>query len=301
MVFFFLFVIIINMSSLPASGLELPGLLTANVNTLTDVPGTMHFDISAALLETDRSSVDGTESVVYYILAPFNINGAIDISHSTTGQDDAYSMNAITVSSTQIPAADISFNLPSNGGVPVLAGSIDADDVSGQFLRSFPVTLSVSVDKNGHMTSIITITGDDAVATEAENHKKAQIVYWPAITSSTPPIDQDTPDILSAIVNVNDLYNEYTNDLIAINSLYNGIDMITDWTISFNAVSPDTNNTLSKHARHLDRPAAVPLFNAGEKLICATYYSYQVSINDYQGSPAPIIPTTNVYGVLQQI
>lgn len=283
------------------SGLELPGTFNMAVFSPPNVGQTMNFDISAALVNTDRLSVDGAKSVAYYILAEYNINGEISHTSSDSAEDldDAYSMNAISVSSDA--AIGTVLSLPTASNVTVLAGNIDALGLDGtSLLGTFPVILTVTVNQSGMMTSQIAINGSDAVVNESEDYTKAQVVYWPVV-EAIPSVSATTADVLTSAISANVLDTHYTAEITAIKNLYDNQSMITSWTISFDPVTSSTSNTLSKHARFLNKANGdTPLFAPGEKLVCASPFTYGVSINNYLGNATTIVTDTYVYGVLQQ-
>lgn len=282
-----------------SSGLQLPGSLSVTQSTLADIGTTMDVVVQSAVEEAARSSADGSASFTYYIQADYNINSVISYtaSSSTDGLDDAYSMSAISVNSAS--ATNAALSLPSASSVTVSAGDVDAQNSSGTSLGNFPVVLTVSVDSNGRMTSSIAITGSDVTASASEDAAKAQVMYWSGI-DTTPTVSATTADVLSSTLTASELSTKYSSELATINAQYNGQDMVDSWTISVSAVSSSADNTLSQHARYLGKNGSTSVFSAGDKLVCATPFSYGVSINDYEGTATTIVSATNVFGVLQQ-
>lgn len=283
-----------------SSGLQLPGSLSVTQSTLSDVGTSMDIVVQSAVAEAARSSADGTASFTYYIQADYDINSAISYTASSPlhATDDVYSMTAISVTSAQ--ATNPSLNLPSASSVTVSAGDIDAQTSSGHTIGNFPVVLTVSVDSNGRMTSTIGIIGSDVIATEADDPAKAQVVYWPFLGPAD-DVKGATADILSSTLTPNQLASNFFDSLAQIDAQYNGQDMVDSWTISVSAVSAAyTGNILSQHARYLGKNGSTSVFAAGDKLVCATPFSYGVSINDYVGQATTIVAATNVFGVLQQ-
>lgn len=282
-----------------SSGLQLPGSLSVTQSTLADVGTTMDVAVLSAVEEVARSSADGSASFTYYIQADYNINGAVSYSSSssTDNLDDAYSMSAISVNSATATNAKLS--LPAASGVTVSAGEVEAKNSSGTSLGTFPVVLTVSVDSVGRMTSSIAINGSDVTATESEDATKAQVVYWSGI-DTVPTVSATDADVLSSTLTASELSTQYSSELATINGQYNGEDMVDSWTISVSAVSSSASNTLSQHARYLGKNGSTSLFSAGDKLVCATPFSYGVSINNYLGNATTIVTAANVYGVLQQ-
>lgn len=281
------------------SGLQLPGSLSVTQSTLADVGTSMDVVVQSAVQEAARSSADGSASFTYYIQADYNINGAISYTASSdaNGLDDAYSMSAITVNSAT--ATNAALSLPSASSVTVSAGDIDAQNSSGTSLGNFPVVLTVSVDSIGRMTSSIAITGSDVISSTSDDAAKAQVMYWSGI-DTTSTVSATTADVLSATLNTSKLSTKYSSELATINGQYNGETMVESWTISVSAVASSSNNTLSQHARYLNKNGSTAIFASGDKLVCATPFSYGVSINDYEGNATTIVSATNVFGVLRQ-
>lgn len=282
-----------------SSGLQLPGSLNVAQRPLSDVGTSMNVTATSAIVEADRLSADGTAVFTYYILHDYNING--DISYypagPNTGEDDAYSMNAISVTSG--PTSNPVLELPTASNITVYAGKINAEGQDAASPGIFPVTLTVSVNSVGIMTSSITISGIDYIAHKLEDPAKAQVVYWDGI-DSTPTVDANTADVLSSTLTPNELVTHYTTALDTINSMYDNQNMILSWNISVAEVTRATNNTLSKHARHLNKSGSTLVFETGDKLVCATPFQYGVSFKNYLDATTTIVLTHNVYGVLQQ-
>lgn len=282
-----------------SSGLALPGSLTVSLASLSDVGTGMVQNVDFDVAETDRTSADGSATYVYYIQADHNINGEISYTASSgaDGLDDAYAMNAINIASAS--ATNPLLSLPTASGVSVDAGLVTARDAtnSNASLGTFPVTLTVSLNDQGLMTSAIAITGSDVSGSNAEDATKAQVAYWSL--DATPSPDANTADVLSDSVSASDLSTEYASQLSTINGYYNNQSMISSWSIAISAISSSTNNVLAQHARHLSKAGQTSLFSSGDKVITNAAYSYAVSINDYQGS-AQSIASGDVYGVVNQ-
>lgn len=285
------------------NGLQLPGTLSVTQPPLNPVGLTMVDTAIAVVATEDRTSVNGTITFDYYIQVEYDINGAITYHNAsdTNGEDDAYSMTTITVNKTTDP--DAALVLPGALNVPVPAGNIDAQGLDGNVggNGNFLVMLSITVNPVGIMTSSITISGTDYIATKLDDPEKAQVVYWENIETmpAAADVNELTADVLSSTLTPAELTSYYSIQTNAINAYYDDKPMITDWTISFIAQQQDANNELSKHARHLDRNGGT-IFQTNDKLVCQTYCPYGVSIEDYQGTVITIVATNNIYGVLKQ-
>lgn len=282
------------------TAIELPGTLSLTQTAITDVGNTMNVVINSAVSEIARSSVQPQpSSFSYYIQSNYDINSSIsyNASSATDGTDDAYSMTAISV--TDQTAASPAFILPSVTGVTVSAGLVDAQ-TTGTSIGTFPVTITFAVSTTGVMTSSIAITGSDVVATATEDSTKAQIVYWSGINATAPSAAANDADVLTSTLTSSQLETKYSSELTTINNQYNNQNMIASWTISFPAISANTNNLLSQWSRYLGLDGSTNFFSTNDMLVTGTAYSYGVSVNNYLNTATTIITPTSVFGVLVQ-
>ena len=281
-------------------GLELPGSLAVTKVSLADVGTSMSQTVQFAVAVADRTKADGFVSFAFFIQADLDLNALVSYEASGTGLDvdDAYALAAATVTSAN--AVNELRNLPASTNVAIDAGLVDAQDPSSNSLRQFPVTLTVSVDANGDMTSSIAISGEDVLATATDDAHKAQKVHWTGI-ETTPSVAANDADILSSNLSSSALETYFSTELAAINGQYNGQNMIASWTISLSAISLGTSHKLAQHARHHGfRGVATPLFSADDKIVVDTPFSYSVAITDYTDASQTVVSAQNVFGVLKQ-
>ncbi|MBO72242.1 MAG: hypothetical protein CMD35_01375 [Flavobacteriales bacterium] len=286
------------------SGLQLPGTFEPALLSLAQTGKSLEQTVNFEVIDAARDSADGSASVSFYIMSDYDINSHVEYHNSSEdGEDDSFSMTAITLASKD--AVNEKLKLPDNSGVSVKAGHIsvadpNADDDSGAVAAhaGFPVTLIVSCNDQGLMSvDSLTIGGNAVTGEQNENPGLAQQAYWDINAAPSP--DKNSADILQAALTSGDLTTNYSAELAAIRALYNNKSMIESWTIKFSAVAKAPNNTLAAHARHLGRDGST-VFQAGDKLITSGSYGYAVAIVDFEDSATTIVAEQNVFGVLQQ-
>lgn len=285
------------------SGLQLSGELSVTQNATEDVGTSMENTLALQEVTTDRPTATTTATAAYYIKVVADINSSIAFypSDGNENLDDAWSMSALSFSSASDSAT---LKLPTASNVSVSAGLITANHDGGS--GTFPVTLSVSVSDQGVLSSSIAISGDSITGSKNDNYAEAQQAYWPIndgtndYSSSGPTALDDTDaDVLTATLSAANLSTHYADELAAINNNYDSVDLISSWSLSVSAVSQATNSNLSNYAR-ANSKTDENVFDAGNKIVAATPYSYAVAINDYQSNPTSIVAATNVYGVVEQ-
>ena len=279
------------------SGLQLPGSLAVSVQPLAAVGSSLDTVVKYAVEALERTKADGSASFTNFIEATLDLNSRISYVASASGKDadDAYSLSAIEV--TKANAKDALYSLPSAAGVAVEAGEVDAQDPLSASLGKFPVTLTVSCDANGLMTSAIALAGQDVAATAADDPNQAQKAFWSG-AQPRPNITADDSDLLETRLTAAQLSTFYASELLAINNQYNNVEMVKDWTISVAEIASSTDNVLSQHVRFLGKKGNTQLFAEGQKMVASVPFSYGVSIDDYLGNATTIVNSANVFGVL---
>ena len=283
----------------PNTGLSVPGTLTVTQTSLQAIGSSLDKDIKYAVAAVDRTKVDGSVSFTHFIKASYDLNSLV--TYYTTSNDhdldDAYSFAGLTVNSNS--ASDIELSLPSASAVAIKAGEIDAQDPNNNSLGKFPVTLLISCNDQGDVTSSIGIGGADITpgAELLDDAHKSQIVYWPPVQNN-PGVNADDADILNTKITSGQLSSYYASQLTNINNLYNGNNVISSWSITINPITASSSNILAQHARFLGVIGNNNIFNLDDKIVCATPFSYSVSVNDYLDDTTIIVPSTNVFGVI---
>lgn len=289
------------------SGLQLTGSLSVTQADLAAVGTTMENTLTLQQVETNRPTSTTNGTAVYYVKVTADINNSITLhpSDGDSNEDDAWSMSALSFTDSDASNyTDPSLNFPTADNVNVPAGLITGQADSGS--GTFPVSLTVSADNQGVLSSSIAISGASFTGSNAEDLTKAQLAYWPIndgsndYSSSGPTaLGANDPDTLSAALNVSALSSHYASALSAINDQYNSVDLIDGWSISVSAVLQATNSNLSNHARSNAKTTAA-VFDAGEKIVAATPFEYVVAIDDYESNSTSIVSASDVYGVVEQ-
>ena len=279
------------------SGLRLPGSLAVSLQALSAVGSSLDVAVQYAVETLERTKADGSASFTNFIQAEVDLNSKITYSGdaATKDGDDAYALAAISVASTS--AKNVVLSLPSAQNVLIDAGEIDAQDPNGVSLGKFPVTLTVSCNDQGLMSSSIAISGQDVAATASDDPNLAQKSYWTG-AQSVPSVAADDADELENKLTAAELTTYYATELSTINDQYNGANMIKSWTITVNEIPSSTGNVLAQHVRFLGKKGTTSVFANDEKMVAATPFSYGVSIDDYLGNAQTVVAAANVFGVL---
>ena len=285
------------------SGLLLPGILSVTLDEAIGVGipslknGLIYDVLMYDVVTTPRTKADGNVSFTNFIETELDINKKITYIASGTGKnaDDAYALEDINIIMND--AVNPKYSLPSVSNVLVNAGSIEAQEPGSNLLGIFPVTLTVSCNTSGIMTSDIAISGQDVEANAIDNPNQAQKTYWPG-SQLKPSIEADDYDILNTKISSAELSNTYTSELKLINGQYDKQSMINSWTIKINAISSSTDNVLAQHARFLEKKGNTEVFSENQKMVASQPFLYGISISDYLGNDTVIVQPTNVFGVV---
>ena len=292
----------IIITPLPSNfGLGLPGQLNVVQVNLNPTGDSLVQPVNFAIADAPRPSADGNQSFTHFIEATTDLNSLISYSPSQTDDtDDAYGFAGITVLSSN--ASNELRNLPTNNNVIINAGEIDTKDITGDSLGSYSVNLTMSIDQSGRLSSEIAITGSTITTSIADDAHKAQKVFWNPI-ESRPSVAANDADILVASVTSRQLTEYYLSTLNTINNLYNGVNVIQSWSITFQPLPASSTNLISQHARFLGKVGDVPIFDetTNNKIVTSNSYVYNISINDYLSNATPIISSTNIKGVLRHV
>ena len=292
----------IIITPLPSNyGLGLPGQLNIVQVNLNPIGESLVKPINFEIASAPRPSADGNQSFTHFIEATTDLNSLVTYSPSETdNSDDAYGFAGITVSSSN--ANNELRNLPTNNNVTINAGEIDTKDITGDSIGKYSVNITMSIDKTGTLSSQIAIIGDSITTSISDDAHKAQKVYWNPIESA-PEVASNDADILVASVTSQQLSEYYLSTLNSINNLYNGINVIQSWSITFQPLLPSSTNLLSQHARFLGKVGNVPIFDetTNNKIVTSNSHVYNISVNDYLSNATTIISSSNIKGVLRHI
>lgn len=291
-------------------GFKLPGTLDVKVKTTT-VDKTLDGEtINFAKKEVDRVSGPATSfTATYYIMAKANINDSITYhpSSTTAGQDDGYSMKQILLTEETNPNA--TFYLPTaslSGTNAIKAGTInltDTDGLSAGFVGgTFDVGMAISINDQGTFDNVsVSITGTTRSDVIPDDPNKAQVAYW-ATTDLTAAasISQDAADILQAELLGGDVHTHFASQRATIAALYNGVNQINSWTMTFNTVSVSNSEPLAQHAANNGTRGLKNIFKKEDKIVTKEPMKYIVKFKDVNDDEQTLVSETFVYGVVEQ-
>lgn len=254
----------------------------------------------------------------YYVQATFDINGKInrlpgenDNLGLSDGNDDAWSMAAITVAKSE--ASGEVLKLPTGEALDFLAAQAHAfnDSTSGQHYRTFDLKMDIYVDDQGDIVcNDPAFTGGAVSIALDEDTALAQAVGWQDptgefdinhltnhATNDPTSVAQNDVDTLVATLSNADVTTHHADDIATAVAQFNGKNALADWTISFDAVTADTESNLSAWARASDSNDP---FGTGDKIVTTGSAPYEIKINDHNGNEVEVVASGDVYGVLKQ-
>lgn len=279
---------------------SIPGQLYAELTPLSSVDtsgNNIVNNITATVSEVVRDSNSLTSaSFTYYIEAAYDINSKITIQHNDATDDDSWALEAFSILNTD--ASGVVLNLPSVSGLEVPAGilNIYATDTT-TLLGHFDVKVTMGISSQGVTSAFASITGNSISTSENENTALAQVLYWSGF-DDVPTVNANTADTLSKSISASDAETKYSSQLTAITNTYNSQNVIAMWEIAIDNILHAADSILAQHARFKNVTTS-NVFTAGEKIVANSTYSYAVSVNDYLGTPIPVV-VGDVYGVVKQ-
>ena len=187
----------------------------------------------------------------------------------------------------------VSYNLPI-GSISLPVGTINAVLPDGRSGGFFEPIMSVSVDKEGNLSSNITMNGSDVIASVDENLLQAQQVKWD--TENSGIISSTSADKLSSVINANDVSNHYASQLQAITNSYN-FNVLSYWKFDITTINPKPDSIVSSYAA-INRREAKHMFLNGEHIVLETTYPYSVKITDMNGVEQTIVSNTNIHAIV---
>ena len=188
----------------------------------------------------------------------------------------------------------VNYNLPM-GSINLPVGTINAvlpDGSSGGF---FEPTMSISVDKEGNLSSNITMNGSDVVASIDDNQLLAQEVIWDT-ENRTSTITPSSDDKLNSVVNADDVANYYASQLSTISNSYN-FNVLQYWNFEITPIEPKSNSIVSSYAA-INKRTASNMFLNGEHIVLSTTYPYSVRITDMNGVEQTIVSNTDIHAIV---
>jgi hypothetical protein len=294
--------------------LELGGSMSI-VEEVNDVTG---FNDALKLFsnDTDRFISIKLLDPLYYIKAAYDINSHISIHPGNDAgndgidgtNDDAWALARIEVNDEIINIDDTFYKLPTSSVNNVNITKITANDDSG-LVNTYSLDFTISHAANGN----ITVTSEDwsggnTSGTITEDINKAQNAYWAHFNDATDTVKgvsqnalgENDVDNLLAVLTENDVETYYATEQSTAKNLFHGQNGVTSWTIVIDAIDPIVNSNLTAYA-HNQSATNNDVFTIGDKIVANTPYSYSLSITDNLNQTKTLVPSSDVYGVLEQI
>lgn len=254
--------------------------------------------------------------------------------------DDVWSFDGATY--TQSSGADVSYNLPTittntrvelkdyyaynrndnSSGVGTewrYTGETSwrtATGASGELLgRIFDLDIVFNSDNNGLIDAATTFF--DASGTGFEIRVPENIAYTQVMSldfstsyTKTNTTTTDSTDILTYSISASTLNalgsgHEIKTKRDAVDSLYDGQNIFSAWTVTFDAQDASgrydqSYNTITNYARNADWTTSSYGFNQDERLVTNQGYSFNLTILDKDSNSVSLIPSTTIYGILRQ-
>ena len=288
-------------------------LLTGSLNmtvAVNDVSGFNDIVYLRANDATRRTDV-ALRDPLYYIRAPFDINGNLTLNASGTGNqnDDSWSMSAISVTKAGLAASGASslYYLPTGSkSIKAATAQLRRNNAgANDHLGTRELTLSLSVDNVGDMTASAEFVGADFQSSITENLLLAQRAFWDVDTATGisnrlgTGLDAQSIDVLSATLTNDELDIHFNDEIAAEVSRWDGKNTINDWTIAFTAVGNDVDTNLSLFARKQGANDA-NVFDTNDQIVTSVGADYQVTVQDLDDNEQVVVGVQKVYGVLYQ-
>lgn len=305
-----------------ATALQLAGSTSMTVD-MNDVEG-WNDNFLAKQGATQRHTHMKVFTPVYYVQADYNINSEITlvpgVSNDNTGigdgNDDAWTMNAITV--TSATATNPVVKLPTGSLTDVQLAQAQAynDSASGEHYRTFNLLMDIQVDDQGDITvNDVGFVGQTVHVFINEDVALAQAVGWQdpddnfdinnlTNHSSNDPslVAANDVDTFHAPLTADNINDHYAADIETEVARFHGKNTVVSWQIDFDAITAETNSNLSIWARNqgdVSQPTNDP-FSTGDKIVTTGKHDYVITFNDHADQELTLVSTESVYGVLKQ-
>jgi hypothetical protein len=200
---------------------------------------------------------------------------------------------------------NFSYNLYKDG---TFIGTAQTVTSAGLFYsNAFDIKMKMSSNSYGVINSVSTLyynnSAFDSIRFSAgEELDFAQTIgfdYDTAYSYTAPGTEtHDTLyfDLSDSMLNSN---GALSTKLSAVNSLYNNTNMISSFSIAFDAVTASDHSVIAKHARAKgwDGSETGTYFSAGEKIVTDTAYSLSLTMRDGLNQEVVLFWTIPIYGV----
>lgn len=303
-----------NIGDVDSFGLLLPGSITITGN-VNDVDG-FENDVLVRSNDATRLQVIKVRDPTYYIRVPFDINSRIICHPNDTnndGNDDAWELQAITITKTDISASDITYKLPANSTTAQIAQITFCDVATGSSIQGVPLYMNLTHATNSTITASATFaTGNSSIFNDAtnttytvdgasvENMNDAQKKYFDlGGAGATAPTENDV-DELTATVTVSQLDTYFNDEIADVLTDFNNISSITNFSITLTGLDPMTNSNLSMYGRANGGGVTNDLFSENDQIVTENATSFSLTFNDSNNTERTLVSSVNVYGVIYQ-
>ena len=303
-----------NIGDVDSFGLLLPGSITITGN-VNDVDGFQN-DVLVRSNDTTRLQVIKARDPTYYIRVPFDINSKIICHPNDTandGNDDAWQLQAITITKTELSASDITYQLPADSAQPQIATINFNDGDTGASIQSVPLYMNLTHAANSTITATATFaTNNGGIFTggggttytvdtsSTENMNDAQKKFFDlGGAGATAPTENDV-DQLSATVTVSQLDTYFNDEIADVLTDFNNLSSITNFSINFPELPAMTNSNLSMYGRANNVGVSNDLFNENDQIVTENAASFSLTFNDSTNTERTLVSSVNVYGVIYQ-
>lgn len=261
-----------------------------------------------------------------------NITGGGGYSASDASGDDIWGMKGLTL--TNGSGTNILKNLPTFTNKEVLikkvslyavndgshnnfsynpykdgsyTGAVSVTSAGLFYSNAFDIKMKMSSNSYGVINSVSTLyynnsAFDSLLFSTSEELDFAQTIgfdYDTAFSYTNPEADtRDTLffDLSDNMLNTN---GALSTKLSAVNSLYNNTNMISSFSIAFDAVTASDHSVIAKHARAVgwDLTNSGVYFSNGDKIVTDTAYSLSLTMRNGLDQEVVLFWTVPIYGV----
>jgi len=225
-------------------------------------------------------------------IAKYYIDITANINQSLLLENNSIIYTGKKINKTSNNKYNISYYLPT-GAKTINIGNIDAIDPNEQNMGAFSPTLTITANSDGTSNASVNISENSITANINDDPLKVQKVYW---GNDKPTISPNDADILTNVLESEDIKNHFKNEIDIIENLYS-VNIIKEWEFNILPVNASQNNipnVLDAYAEIKKRIYPNIFFN-GEHIILKTAYPYHYTVQDFDGEIQTIIEETPIY------
>jgi hypothetical protein len=265
-------------------------------------------DITLAQVTNDRFLSFNTKTPTYYIKVAHDINseigfnvGANDSTDDSLSNDDAWSMNAITLNSSTSTASEML--LPWADKTMTVA-RFTANDISGENReKTWDVELNIVLGNDGAISANASLSNSESfTGLAAENDQATQHAYWPGVDATPSEPTKGEGDILAATISSTQIESHFAANMSAVESDINDLnDVIDSWELQFSEIAFDPTSNLSQYGQANNRNSS-SLFVSGARIVANSpaLYAVEVVVDYNDNNNNTLLVNDYVYGILEQ-